>query len=98
MDVCSPGRWPGSEPSWHAPGQPCPTADGTAPLSVQSLSCNSPRGVDRATAAISKPLFATGPSGRATAMQLSGGKPRGSSWQGQCSFLAETGLISRTCL
>lgn len=57
-DVCSPGRWPGSEPSWHAPRLPCPAADGSEPLSVQRLSYNSPRGADRSTATISKLLFA----------------------------------------
>lgn len=40
-------------------------------MSVQSLSCNSPRGADRSTAAISKPPFASGAS--ATAMPLSQG-------------------------
>lgn len=56
-------------------------ADGTAPLSVQSLSCNSPRRGDRSTAAISKAPFALGPPGRATAMGLAQGAGE-HSWRG----------------
>lgn len=55
--VCSPGCWPGSEPSWHAPRLPYPAADGSEPLSVQSLSYNSPVGADRSAATISKMSF-----------------------------------------
>lgn len=57
-DVCSPGCWPGSEPSWRAPRLPYPAADGSEPLSVQNLSYNSPRGAGRSAAVISKLLFA----------------------------------------